>query len=146
MNFLNYLKYGLILFLIIEIASFIVVADWIGIWATLGLVVMTTVLGGYILRRQGLLTRGEMMQSQPWAVFQSIPHPQLLLLVAGFLLVIPGFVTDIVGLILLLPPVRHGIEHWARKKGLISSFAPGGEPHVTPAGRVIEGEFERKDP
>ena len=31
-------------------------------------------------------------------------------------------------------------------KGLISSFAPGGEPHVTPAGRVIEGEFERKDP
>lgn len=92
---------------IIEIAVFIRVGDWIGLWPTLGLVILTAILGSWQLRRQGMATiaraRRQLDQGE-------IPAKELFdgicLLGAGALLLTPGFVTDLAGASLFLPPVR----------------------------------------
>ncbi len=98
---------------IIEIVLFYYVGTWIGIWPTLGVVVATAVLGSYFVANQGRLvwrsirskvTRGEI----PTA---SIVHGAMIL-VAGALLLTPGFLTDIVGFSLLVPGVREAIRQW----------------------------------
>jgi len=92
---------------IIEIAVLIQVGGLIGLWPTLGLVVLSAVVGSLELRRQGLntlfslreqLDRGELPAQ---TLFDGV-----CLLFAGALLLTPGFVTDVVGLSLFLAPVR----------------------------------------
>ena len=99
---------------IVEIALFIRVGGWLGLWPTLGLVVLTAIVGGSLLRQQGLATieglRREMMRGGD-------PSPLLvqgaLLLVGGVLLLTPGFFTDVLGLALVIPPVREALVSWA---------------------------------
>ena len=100
---------------IVEIAVFIQIGGEIGLWPTLAIVVITAIVGTALLRAQGLATfasaqktlaRGEFPVSQ---VFDGA-----CLLVAGALLLTPGFVTDGIGLTLFFPPVRDLLNggHW----------------------------------
>lgn len=94
---------------LIEIAGFILVGRWLGVLATLALVLLAGVLGAAVLRRTGLkvLTgrgMGATARSQAEAVGEG-----LLLAIAGVLLIVPGFFGDIIGLILLVPQVRQGV-------------------------------------
>lgn len=92
---------------IIEIALFIEVGGWLGLWPTLAIVVATAVAGGVLLRAQGFaavrtlqarLEAGE----DPSA---TLAHGAMIL-VAGVLMLTPGFFTDAVGFLLLVPAVR----------------------------------------
>lgn len=92
---------------ILEIAVLIEVGSWIGLWPTLGLVVLTAIVGSIELRAQGLATMNRLRQE----VDQGIVPAQTLfdgvcLLFAGALLLTPGFVTDAVGILLFLAPFR----------------------------------------
>lgn len=98
---------------IIEIVLFLYVGSWIGIWPTIATVVITAVLGSFFVSKQGRLTwqsiitkinRGEV----PTA---SVVHGAMIL-VAGALLLTPGFLTDLVGFALLVPGVREAIRQW----------------------------------
>ena len=101
---------GFLLLPIVEIALFIKVGQSIGLWPTLALVIGAALLGGALLRQQGLSVlmqlRGNVAAGKMPA--QSIADA-MLLGVAAVLLVLPGFLSDFVGLGLLLPPVRHWI-------------------------------------
>ncbi len=92
---------------IIEIAVFIEVGGWLGLWPTLGLVVLTAVVGSLELRAQGLATVNKLRRQLDQG---ELPSDTLFdgvcLLFAGALLLTPGFVTDAVGLALFLPPFR----------------------------------------
>lgn len=96
---------------VIEIGVFIQVGGLIGLWPTLAIVILTAVAGTALLRQQGLsvmgraqesLNRGEMPLRE---VFDGA-----CLLLAGALLLTPGFVTDATGLMLFLPPVRDALR------------------------------------
>ena len=90
-----------------EIAVFIEVGGWLGLWPTLGLIVLTAVAGTWIMRLQGLglLRRAQTQLDRGVApVFEVFSG--LCLLLAGVLLLTPGFITDTVGALLLLPPFR----------------------------------------
>ena len=92
---------------IIEIAVFIEVGGWIGLWPTLGLVVLTAIVGSLELRAQGLATMARVRRE----IDQGVLPAQALfdgvcLLFAGALLLTPGFVTDAVGLLLFVPAFR----------------------------------------
>jgi UPF0716 protein FxsA len=108
----------------VEIAGFVVVGRQIGVLATLGLVIAAGLLGAMLLRHQGfgIMTRirGELDAGND-------PSRELangvMVLLAGVLLLIPGFVTDIVGLLLFLPPVR--ALAWRFLKGRIVVSAAG---------------------
>jgi UPF0716 protein FxsA len=99
--------FGFITLPLLEIGVFIWIGDEIGILATVATTVLTAILGTALVRAQGLATlskvndslnRGEMPVR---AVFDGA-----CLLVAGALLLAPGFITDAIGLILFIPFVR----------------------------------------
>lgn len=92
---------------IIEIAVFIQAGELIGLWPTIGVVVLTAIIGTSLMRAQGLQTlakaQSQMDQGEMpiGAMFDGI-----CILVAGVLLLTPGFVTDTFGFLLLVPPLR----------------------------------------
>lgn len=107
---------------ILEIVGFVVVGDWIGAGPTILLLLLSAVVGTLLVRRQGLATlagaqgalgRGEAPGEALFAGFCTV--------VAGILLIVPGFLTDLVGLTLLVPPVRRGLGYW-----LLSRLAGNG--------------------
>jgi len=139
-----------LLFLIvplIEIYFLIQVGDVIGAGWTLFLVVATAVIGAGLLRMQGLST---MLRAQSTLAQGQLPAlammEGLVLLVCGGLLLTPGFFTDAVGFLLLIPPVRQALIKRLIAK---SQFSPhGGMPdshHQKQDGHIIEGEVVDND-
>ena len=92
---------------LIEIAVFIKVGGWIGLWPTLALIVLTAVLGTWQLRAQGIATLARARSQMERGVMPARElFDGLCLLVAGALLLTPGFVTDAMGGLLFVPPLR----------------------------------------
>ena len=83
---------------IFEILSFILLGDFLGFWIVVSLIFLTGLIGLFLIRSKLDFRQIEKLVSEPneW-LFQKI---------AGFLLIIPGFVTDLLGIILLLKPLR----------------------------------------
>lgn len=110
---------------IAEIAVFIVVGRHIGLLATLGLILLTAVIGSVLLRIQGfgLLAR---IRSETRA--GRVPGRELvhgvMIMIAGILLVIPGFITDTLGILLFIPAVREA--GWRLLKDRIVVVTPFG--------------------
>ncbi|AUH14834.1 membrane protein FxsA [Dickeya solani] len=133
------------LFVYIEVSIFIRVAEVLGVAPTLLLVVLTSCIGISMVRNQGV--KNIMLMQQRLQAGES-PAAELVksvsLILAGFLLVVPGFFTDFLGLLLLLPPVQKHLtlklmphlQIWRGRPG------PGGHGGQ---GNVFEGEFQRKD-
>lgn len=98
---------------VVEIALLIEIGQVIGTWVTVGLVVLSGVVGSAMARQQGLQVvhraRQELGAGQ-------VPAGRLLdgvfVLVGGVFLVTPGFITDIAGLLVLVPAVRARIKTW----------------------------------
>lgn len=96
-----------IAFPLIEIAVLIKAGEVIGFWPTITLLIGAGVLGVLVIRQQGLTMVGRMLNA---ASAGQLPVEPLLdsyvLVVAGALLIMPGFVSDVIGLLLLVPPLR----------------------------------------
>jgi UPF0716 protein FxsA len=98
---------------ILEIAVFIRAGDLIGLWPTLGAVVATAVAGAALLRAQGLAALGRARaQLDQGQVPIAEAFTGACLLLGGALLLTPGFITDTVGFLLLIPPVREVLGRW----------------------------------
>jgi UPF0716 protein FxsA len=100
----------LILFIavpLVEVALFIQIGGWIGLWPTLAAIVLTAVVGSAVIRHQGF---GVAQRARERLATGEAPMREgfdgLCLVVAGLLMITPGFFTDAVGGALLLPPVR----------------------------------------
>jgi UPF0716 protein FxsA len=109
----------LILFLIfiitpiIEIALFIQVGGVIGAWPTLAIVVLTALLGSVLLRAQGLSIVARTRRSLDAGELPVEPViDAFALVIAGALLLTPGFLTDAVGFALFVPPLRRIVARW----------------------------------
>jgi len=127
---------------IIEIYLLIQVGGVIGAIPTVFLVVFTAVLGALLLRQQGFATLGRVRESMARG---ELPAQQLLegvlLLFGGALLLTPGFLTDAIGFICLLPPLRQRLIRWLLRRGVLNFTAAGRSPHSSHQGsRTIEGE------
>ncbi|MEN8894771.1 MAG: FxsA family protein [Yoonia sp.] len=130
---------------LIEIALFIQVGGFIGLWPTLLIVLVTAVLGSWLVRSQGAR---EISRLQ--GAFSDLRDPTeplangAMILFAGALLLTPGFFTDAVGFGLLFPPFRAATFKWAKTKVKVQQFSMGegpARPHRRDD-RVIDGEFE----
>ena len=141
---------------LIEIALFIQVGGWVGLWPTLAIVVLTAIAGTALVRQQGALALRQLRRS-----FHELRDPAeplahgAMILVSGALLLTPGFFTDAVGFALLIPPVRHAAYRQLRRRITVQSFDYGASPRPgpdrTPRGwevddEVIEGEFTETEP
>ena len=114
---------------LIEIGLFIQVGGWIGLWPTLGIVVLTAILGTYLVRSQGIAAINNLRGSFSRLEDPSEPlaHGAMILL-AGALLLTPGFFTDGVGFALLAPPVRMALIRYMRKHVEVQRFEMGPRP------------------
>ncbi|NMM45038.1 FxsA family protein [Rhodospirillaceae bacterium KN72] len=138
---------------IAEIAIFIEVGDRIGLGWTLFTIVATALIGTALVRQQGLQTLMKVRSDMERNV---LPVDAMLtglcILVAGVLLLTPGFLTDFLGFMLLIPPLRsaigHGIVHQMRKSGRFTVYTTGatGQSRANSRDGVIEGEFEEVSP
>lgn len=137
---------------LIEIGLFIQVGGAIGSWPTLLIVLVTAVLGTFLVRTQGAMALGQLRTS-----FSDMRDPTeplvhgAMILFAGALLLTPGFFTDAVGFSLLIPGVRQAAYKALRARVNVQSFgAPHGHPQqpntagrgpTRQGGDVIDGEF-----
>ena len=99
---------------IIEVLLFIAVGARIGVVATVGLVVLTALIGAALVARQGRTTLSEAQADLYDGRFPARPLAHgVMILVAGALLLTPGFLTDAIGFALLVPGVREVLRRWA---------------------------------
>ncbi|HWJ88183.1 MAG TPA: FxsA family protein [Pelagibacterium sp.] len=120
--------FAVLAFPFLEIAGFIWVGGRIGVLATLAAIIASAVLGLLILRRQGL---GMLMDSQTMLARGELPTQQffemMVMAVAGLLLLIPGFFSDIVAFALLIPPLRGWLyRSLSRNMVVVTSYRPSG--------------------
>jgi UPF0716 protein FxsA len=126
---------------ILEIYLLIQVGGLLGFIPTLFLLLGAASLGTYLLQTQGWSTWMRVQQSLARG---ELPADELVngavIVAGGALLLLPGFLSDVVGLLCLLPFTRRLIAAWLVKSRLASMQpSSGDEP------RVIEGEFKRED-
>ena len=119
-----------------EIAAFVVVGGQIGVWATLGMVLLTAVIGSLLLRWQGIelfnRINAEMRANR-------IPGRDLvhgvMILIAGVLLLTPGFVTDSLGFLLFVPAVRDFLWRSVKDRVVVRTMPAGFGPAPRDPGR-----------
>lgn len=112
---------------IAEIAVFILVGQYIGLWPTLGLILLTAITGSILLRVQGfgLLARIREETRQGRVPGRELVHG-VMIFFAGILLLTPGFITDTLGVLLFIPAVREVAWRFLRDRIVV----------VTPFGRT----------
>ena len=138
-----YLIFSAILLVpLIEIALFILVGGLIGLWPTLALAVITAFVGTYLIRRQGL---GIIVRVQSELASNRMPVAELFggmcLLVAGALLLTPGFATDALGGVLLVPFFRHVLLGFVARH--VSVVRPGPQTGSSRTDdTIIDAEYE----
>ncbi|WP_054703936.1 FxsA family protein [Bacillus sp. JCM 19041] len=92
---------------LIELTLIVLFVNWIGVWPTLLLMLLTSVVGVLFAKRQGVQTlRLAQLQMQKSQVPSQVLLDGVCIFVGGALLVLPGFLTDMIGLIILLPWTR----------------------------------------
>lgn len=132
---------------LIEIALFIQIGGIIGLLPTLVIVVLTAILGSWLVRSQGARELQNLRSS-----FSELSDPSeplahgAMILFSGALLLTPGFFTDAVGFSLLIPAVRTAVYQRVKSRVKTASFqmGPGHEQsfHQGPSDHVIDGEYE----
>lgn len=150
---------------LIELFLFLVIGQRIGIAATFALILLTGILGAALARSQGLRTLAKYQE----AIAQGrLPHEAvldgLMILVAGALLLTPGFLTDTIGFALLAPAVRQvvrrrieaSLQERFRVVGVTeavnfstsggrSKSVHGNDPVITVEGEVVESRAYREE-
>ncbi len=143
-----------------EIAIFVQVGQAIGWLAAIVLTIVTAVAGSILLRWQGLATMNRFLaaaekgESPVGAVLDGMG-----IFAAGVLLLLPGFISDVLGLLLFIPPLRRWLIALAFRQVLQGEARPQGRPRPGPFRRpgtrakggfrsdnVVDAEFETIDP
>jgi UPF0716 protein FxsA len=111
---------------LIEIGLFIKVGGWLTLWPTLAIVLATGIIGTHLVRQQGLKVLSELRgsMSQMRDPLSPLAHGALIVL-AGVLLLTPGFFTDAIGFLLLVPPLRQTIITYMASRVQVASFGTG---------------------
>ena len=150
----------MLLFIIIPIAEMLLlfeVAEHIGAWYTLGLVVLTAVVGIQILKHQGLATftrANQRMNSGELPAQEMIEG--LFLAVGGAFLLTPGFITDTLGFMFLIGPIRRMFVRALIRSGKLAVWQSGGNKQqffytnyqsrdASGESDIYEAEFKRED-
>jgi UPF0716 protein FxsA len=127
-----------LLFPLAEIATFIIVGGAIGLLRTLILVILSSAIGAIMLRDAGAVTVMKLQRQRE--------NPATILaeggtrMLAGLLLLIPGFLTDLAAALLLVPGIRHSIF-----KRLSAQVPTAHSEKPTRGSDVIDGDFRRLD-
>lgn len=127
-----------LLVLAAELASILLVGQFVGFWVTLALLMLTPIAGMHFIRQSGFsFAEAAQAASQSRALPAGAARKGVFQFAAGVLFMVPGFATDVLALLLLLPPVQA-----ATAKYVMSFFSVTTTtwPKPPSQGPVIEGE------
>ncbi|MBB4093806.1 membrane protein FxsA [Ochrobactrum pecoris] len=129
----------------IEIAGFVIIGSKIGVFATLGLVILSAMLGFFLLRVQGI---GLLQRIRTETAAGRVPDREMvhgaMMVLAAILLIVPGFVSSTIGILLFIPFIRDFMwEKFMRGRMVVATSArysdgygqhpsPGQSPHQNP--------------
>ncbi|MFD2417919.1 FxsA family protein [Amycolatopsis pigmentata] len=132
----------LLLYLVAEIAAVWAVSSVVGLFGTLGLLVVGALLGSWLARREGVRAlRSLMTAAQAGRGVQNEVTDGMLIAFGGVLIMVPGFVSDVAGLVLLVAPTRKLVRRaWLRRAE--RRMAAGGAKRVI----VVDSEVVPDDP
>ena len=123
---------------LIEIALFIMLGNAIGLWPTLLGVLVTALIGSVVLRYQGIALFNEIRGTMAQGMLPAKALAEAMMVaVAGALLLTPGYFTDFIGMLLLVPPVRSAIYAYLRTRMQVvvaTSTSSGFGPRPGPSG------------
>jgi len=130
---------------LVEIYVLLEVGGIIGVLPTIVLVVLTAVMGAGLIRAQGIATLGRVQQQLERGELPAVGIIEAaLLLVAGALMLTPGFVTDTIGFLILVPPLRRWAIQSFLARRIAAAGVAGGQVGSRQPG-AIEGEYRRED-
>ncbi len=132
---------------LVELYFLIQVGSEIGAFSTIFLTIFTALVGGWMVRAQGFST---IMRVRETIDRGEVPALEMMegsvLLVCGFMLLLPGFITDAVGFIFLIPPLRRWLlSAGLRGAGVMRPARPGQTGSADKNQKIIEGEYRRED-
>ena len=109
----------------IEIAGFVIIGSKIGVFATLGLVILSAMLGFFLLRVQGI---GLLQRIRTETAAGRVPDREMvhgaMLVLAAILLIVPGFVSSTIGILLFIPFIRDFMwEKFMRGRMVVATSA-----------------------
>lgn len=136
----------LFIYIYLEVSVFVMVADEIGVLLALIAIIATSLIGLSLVKSQGLKNFVAMQQKM---ANNKNPTSELVksvsLLLAGFFLLIPGFLTDILGAIFLLPPIQKLLTRFIVPKVAITGRFYQSSSRPPENSDIIEGDFKRKN-
>ncbi len=120
---------------------FMAVGEYIGLGTTLLLALLTAIIGGAIIKHQGLQVLASLQNNMRAG---GMPVQEIFdgacLIAAGATLITPGFVTDTIGFLLLIPTVRSGLRHVLSKHINVSGGFSSTQQYSNPD--ILDGEYE----
>lgn len=138
---------GLLLWPLIEIALFVTVGGWLGLWLTLAVVLGTAVAGIMLMRWRGLRAVADLRkQVKDMGNPLSLVADQAIFMLAGMLLILPGFLTDFFGLLLLVPPIRLALIAVAARRVVVNPNNPTRQRPDSSHDDVIDGDYTQVEP
>ncbi|MFF3324089.1 FxsA family membrane protein [Streptomyces sp. NPDC002889] len=158
----TFVPLGIAAWLVLEIWLLTVAAGAVGALTVLALLIGSGVLGAFVIKRAGRRAFSSLTETLQQQTGQAPPSGAAgprssgngLLMLAGLLLMLPGFVSDAAGLLLLLPPVRARLARYTERslERRMSAAVPGGFGDVfqqarihRPDGKIVQGEVIRND-
>jgi UPF0716 protein FxsA len=125
--------------LLAEITGFVLVGQRLGVLATLGLILVSMLLGAALLRRQGIGVLARIRADLAAGVAPAEPLAEgAMVAVAAVLMIVPGFITDLAGIVLFIPAVRRAI--WAALRRRVAFQTVHASFHRPATGAVVELE------
>lgn len=133
-----------LLYLVVEIVALVAVGSWLGLGWTLLLLLAGTVVGAWIARREGVRATAALSTALR---DRRVAHRELtdglLVAVGGLLILLPGFVSDLAGLLLVLPPTRAVVR--GRLVRAAERRTPGlRTARIRSTGAVVDGQVVRE--
>jgi UPF0716 protein FxsA len=131
-----------LLFIVVPLAELYVivqVGQAIGVWNTIGLLLLFSLVGAWLAKHEGLVVYQRVQQRLARG---EVPGREMLdgflVLTGGLLLLVPGFITDMVGVVLLFPPTRAVARAYLRRRFSVQVL--GGPPARPPTGGARPGD------
>ena len=143
---------------VLDLALLVAVGGRLGFWPTFGIAVGSALLGSWLARREGVAA---WQRVQRKTMAGGVPGPELIdglvILVAGTLLITPGFLTDLAGILGLFPPTRAVVRRALRRRfetavqqgtvRVVGGFGPfGARPFGPPAAPPVGAPFRPPRP
>lgn len=133
---------------IAEIATLIEVGGYFGLWQTIGIIIFTAFLGTSFLRYQGLAA---LYRARESLLQNTLPLGEVFngvcIIIAGIFLLIPGFITDVVGFLLFVPLIRNILRfyltgHVSKTSSFYSNIDGQGSGSSLSGADIIDGEYD----